>query len=97
MQVGFVCELSLEELLTIERNNPNPLLSDGRLTLPRQLCNYGVQAWGRNWAKNKQGVVIREGPLRINLEVERKRRGGKLVDETNFTSLGIFLDFCNCG
>lgn len=42
----------------------NPLLSDGRLALPRQLCNYGVQAWGRNWAKNKQCVVSGERPLR---------------------------------
>lgn len=61
------------------------------LTLPRQLCNYGVQAWGRNRAKSKQCVVIREGPLRSGRE---KKGGVKFVDESNFLSLERFFLCC---
>lgn len=75
-------------LLHAERNNWNPLLSDGRLALTRQLCNYGVQAWGWSQSKNKQRVVIGGELLRSHFEVERETEKKKFVDEIIFTSLG---------
>lgn len=67
-----------------------------RLTLPRQLCNYGVQAWDRNWAKNKHCVFIRAVRLRSDSEVNKERRGKKFVDKRIFTSQGSFFILCNC-
>lgn len=70
IQAGFDFKLLLEEYFSYQQrdsaewNNPNSLLSDSCSIPPCQLCNYGVQAWSRTWARNKLYVFIRERLMR---------------------------------
>ncbi|CAK6949351.1 hypothetical protein FSCOSCO3_A016615 [Scomber scombrus] len=56
-QVGFGCELFVGG--AVFSPSRGTLLSNGRLTLPRQLCNYGVQACGKKSA-DKQTVCFHQ-------------------------------------